>query len=263
MCNLLLVSRPLHERWSCLGWVRCAWIMSNMSRLGLNTCFEHSFVCELFCKNLSWLECRCRLCEMWLIFIDNAVTHSFCHTLGHPGESEKLARQWSSSTHKSCFNSWTEESDPLPPAGLTLLTSPRSWNFLNKISNSPILSKCKSSQDAVRTEYEQLQLTVCTSLAAFVWWYLCRTNGCWWAEMVDSPRSFIYLPLIWSRQLDLWHCHMGTRDKCGTQWRHGHSSELSPVLATRHCSKRCALLAQENTLNTPESIEYLCHHLSV
>lgn len=67
----------------------------------------------------------------------------------------------------------------------------------------------------MRTEYEQLQLTVCTSLAAFVcgWWYLCRTNGCWGAEMVDSPRSCIYLPLIWSRQLDLWHCHMGTTYK--------------------------------------------------
>lgn len=32
---------------------------------------------------------------------------------------------------------------------------------------------------------------------------------------------------------------------------------------TRHCSKRSALLAQENTPNTQESIEYLCHHLSV
>lgn len=31
----------------------------------------------------------------------------------------------------------------------------------------------------------------------------------------------------------------------------------------RRCSKRSALSAKENTPNAQESIEYLCHHLSV
>lgn len=80
-----------------------------------------------------------------------------------------------------------------------------------------IRGECESSQGTVRTQQQQLAL--CTSLPTFAcgWWYLCRTNGCWWAEMVDSPRSFIYSPLMRSRQFDLRCCHMG-RSYGGQAW---------------------------------------------
>lgn len=147
MSNLLLVSHPLQESWSCLGWVRCAWIMFDISRLNPNTCFEHSFVCELFFKKSSWLESRCRLREMWLIFIDDVVTHSFCHT----------------HTQIMC-NSWMEESDPFPPAGLTLLTSPRFWNFLTKF---PIRRFWVSAR-ALKTPWE-LSTSSCSLQSAPAW----------------------------------------------------------------------------------------------
>lgn len=89
--------------------------------------------------------------------------------------------------------------------------------LLHKIFNWLISGECESSRGTVRTQCQQLRLALCTSLATFAcgWWYLCRTNGCWWAEMVDSPRSFIYSPLMRSRQLDLRRCHMGR--SCGGQ----------------------------------------------
>lgn len=54
------------------------------------------------------------------------------------------------------------------------------------------------------------------------------------------PRSFIYLPLILTRQLDLWHCHMGTGCR-GQVWYTptSHSSHLPPLFTQFGASNWC------------------------
>lgn len=147
-------------------------------------------------------------CDMWVIFISDAARPPLCsHTRG----------PWSATLPPSEIRS--NSSYFHPPAAATFSS------FVKFLSFHKICwfgSECESSRGTVRTQQQLLLLlllALCTSLATFAcgWWYLCRTNGCWWAEMVDSPRSFIYSPLMRSRQFDLRRCHMG-RSYGGQAW---------------------------------------------